>query len=461
MKWIAAFGVLALFWALGCTRGDDDPLCTNGCGQPVHVDLPDLDSPDSGPAPNVDASYENGEAIMPCRTSHDCAGEDVCLGGLCQLDPCGAASADLCAEGESCRAGCVPVSDRCADIDCPAGQTCVNGTCIDGCFPPSPCLGVVCAEGEFCSRASGTCVPVVPCSGACPEDTLCHLECAPPNPCDGVVCPEGQVCANGSCMNDRCAGVICPLPDQICINGACLSTCQCVDVCPDYCVLGTCMCQPECDPNAVCGSPDPAGCIPQCAGTCPEGALCLGSSTGIECCAPHCDPSEPCGSSDGCFAKCIGTCSDPADTCWIDWYGEGQCVSCVPSCPRGVECGSPDGCGGECPGSCGDEFSYCRDSTGRSGFECACSPRCTECGGDDGCGGVCMYGECPGGEFCTGGTCHTPPEACSPSCGCGQECISHTCVPLCNATETLCGCNRCCSGDEVCVGGECMIIGLM
>lgn len=98
--------------------------------------------------------------------------------------------------------------DPCADVQCPSGQTCVNGICTGG---------------------GGT------------------------DPCDDVTCPSGTYCVNGECVSyndDPCASVDCG-PGRECINGNCYETnldpaplgCSSDDDCPygHECVNGECV----------------------------------------------------------------------------------------------------------------------------------------------------------------------------------------------------------------------------
>ena len=69
-----------------------------------------------------------------CTSLADCDAGEVCLGGACQPDPCTSAPAGLCGEGTSCHATCVATSDPCAGVTCAPSETCVDGTCVRGCF---------------------------------------------------------------------------------------------------------------------------------------------------------------------------------------------------------------------------------------------------------------------------------------------------------------------------------------
>ena len=167
----------------------------------------------------------------------------------------------LCKKGDVCDRGrCVPkcstgefrcpldlvCSDRgvcveaaCAKKDCPVGQVCHDGNCIDG------CMGVTCPYGEVCRN------------GGCSD------------PCDGITCDDGYSCVLGvcqSCACTSCAGTQVCSGDNVCVDTGCENkTCmagshcaagECVDDClgtkcpaGQVCDMGACIA----DPNASIG----------------------------------------------------------------------------------------------------------------------------------------------------------------------------------------------------------------
>jgi hypothetical protein len=140
----------------------------------------------------------NGRCVSnDCRTLNNCAPNELCLQGRC-------------------------VTDRCASVNCPMGQACVDGNCV-----PS-CTGVSCASGEVCDQATGMCRAMTsdPCAGVMcagnqvcnPSTRMCQLsQCGPQS-----TCPRGQRCdpLNGMCTDDRCATVRCP-SGEVCSEGVC------------------------------------------------------------------------------------------------------------------------------------------------------------------------------------------------------------------------------------------------
>lgn len=103
-------------------------------------------------------------------------------------------------------------------VRCGAGQSIVNGRCIDN------------SQHETCPggtiRVQGDCVPIdgggQNCQGGCPEGTFCvNGQCQPTNNCDGG-CPEGEMCINGQCEGAQDCDGDCE-PGEICVNNACRS----------------------------------------------------------------------------------------------------------------------------------------------------------------------------------------------------------------------------------------------
>jgi hypothetical protein len=157
-----------------------------------------------------------------------CPGTQVCDKGTC-VEACGTGEF-RCDPGYTCKAGhCI--DDICADVECPAGQACRDGMCLnacDGVVCPAgeecqlgrcvdPCKAVECPAGKVCER--GLCVSDCSCRG-CKDGLECGADgrCADPL-CVGVTCEAGLKCAGGNCV-DPCDGVVCP-GGGACVNGAC------------------------------------------------------------------------------------------------------------------------------------------------------------------------------------------------------------------------------------------------
>jgi MYXO-CTERM domain-containing protein len=148
------------------------------------------------------------DATAPCRS------DKVCSGGICK-------------------------SPTCAGVTCPAGQTCVSGSCQDGC--QFGATSVSCPYGQVCRV--GRCVD--PCDGVtCSAGQLCQDgACAPP--CTCRACPAGKACASdGHCVDKGCENTVCP-EQMTCIAGMCRDLCY-LTLCPtgQYCSMGQCIPMP-------------------------------------------------------------------------------------------------------------------------------------------------------------------------------------------------------------------------
>ncbi|TKD00799.1 MopE-related protein [Polyangium fumosum] len=143
-----------------------------------------------------------GKCVVDNCYNVPCTGcNKVCNLGSCVNNPC---QPDSCPVDQICK----PSTDfttftcvaTCANVECPAGQVCQGGTCVEACSPN-------CGPDQYCDLAQTppTCVQNQ-CAGACASGGCCNpVTGACGNcPCEGVVCPEGQVC-----QNDCPPGVAC------------------------------------------------------------------------------------------------------------------------------------------------------------------------------------------------------------------------------------------------------------
>lgn len=120
--------------------------------------------------------------------------------------------------------------DSCYVTGCPRlTDLCILGTCR-----PNPCAGVSCPLNQYCYTdgvTSGTCLPAcsTPCAagkrcrgGACVTDPcggFCGLavcdpgshKCVPDSRCTGVVCKGTSSCLAGTCAEDPCHLITCPM----------------------------------------------------------------------------------------------------------------------------------------------------------------------------------------------------------------------------------------------------------
>jgi len=180
-------------------------------------------------------------------TDEETVTEPICaMGSVCRAGTC----VNLCFEG-ACAAGyeCDPagnlcVEEGCVGVMCAEGERCSRGVC------GGACAGVVCPAGQDC--ASGRCVDL--CEGqTCDDCTVCeHGDCV--DRCSATSCPAGQACdTDGRCIDAGCLGVTCD-PGTVCREGACADACDGAR-CPvgEVCMDGACMTPP---PVPDAGMPD-------------------------------------------------------------------------------------------------------------------------------------------------------------------------------------------------------------
>ncbi len=392
----------------------------------------------------------------------DCRPGEVCRKGFCAPDPC--------------RKICLSAASKCEGKKCKDDETCLDGVCIAGCFPPEECL-LGCSGDEVCFR--GRCQDLPKCDGGCDEGLECRLDCLPCNgecednqrcvndkcvadPCFDKECPSGQRCLEGSCVDFPCADLKCS-GGEICrvIDGKdqCVDSCDCTGKnCADNarCELGDCgSCKRLCDPaqGKKCGDDD------KCNGTCdiescPGQGTCEKKNGKFTCeCQPDCE-GKNCGESDGCPGgnTCSNNTCGPGETCREVDPGskpkEFACL-CSDSCSGIDECGAKTPCGvKECPGKCSDPDDRCAKKE-KDKFTCECRPQCKgkPCNAPDGCGtgGRCGSGSCGPDQRCFAkkdGTgqfeCRCSKSCKGKACGEPDTCGKGSCKGTCDGEQEQC-----------------------
>lgn len=186
---------------------------------------------------DCDGNTDEGEGICGSATA-------VCDRGTC-VDVCfegGCPEGLVCSEEGRC------IEPGCDDVECPPGQRCRGGECVDACD------GVTCPAGQDCR--AGRCLDLCADLSCDPECSVCSAgECVPRCNLPGNSCDAGQLCnADGVCVPTECSGVTCEA------GFACQAGRGCVDACEGAtCPTGeTCM-TGECVPNMSLLPDDDAG----------------------------------------------------------------------------------------------------------------------------------------------------------------------------------------------------------
>ncbi|KAK6177736.1 hypothetical protein SNE40_015780 [Patella caerulea] len=186
---------------------------------------------------NVDECSDRGGGChrIRCITDDcdDCAEDDVCLGGICEVgsENCGTVDgienwclnrAEQCGEG-FCAEGSRCVNDACRfELGCNeqddgnncshiivVGGTCSGGACLISCVEDSDCGGNVCIDGS-CAVENGcieqddgsSCSQDINVVGTC-SDGACLISCVEDRDCRGVPCISGS-CADVNCGESYC-----------------------------------------------------------------------------------------------------------------------------------------------------------------------------------------------------------------------------------------------------------------
>ena len=396
----------------------------------------------------------------PCGTGKICNGNGVtsssCVltvpdGGACSPSCPGICTSGVCCSDGKCKIG---ASYGCCDYrDCPSGQICCSGVCVDASSDSSNCGGC----GNICS------VNTTSCKGGCTfsVEGLCSgdfHENAVYKPFESS-CQES--CVNGVCY---CAASCTLVPTKESISKCCGYNTTCPSAYCDgfgqkcvYALVNDCTVQ--CNPSRTdCGY-----CIPDCTSTCtncPSGYTCGGGAciAVVASCGNNvCETGE---SSDNCCKDCgctSGMCCD--NVCKTPVCGSN------PECSDGNSC-TTDTC--QNAGQCNAQCTHTQINSCTSGDGC-CPSGCTSATDSDcsaSCGnGVCDAGEgcsnspqdcgCTGGKICCSGVCSTPACSADSQCDDSNSCTKDSCSNLgtCTAQCSQTSITQCIGGDGCCPSG--------
>jgi hypothetical protein len=177
----------------------------------------------------------NGNGRNPCANIICPAGETCCPEGILPLGCYDLSSGNgYCGGcGIYCGTGYWGLGPCCNGACCPgASDVCCGGVCFDAQTDPNNCggcsiecsAGNICCEGQ-CIQCDGTC-----CNGACCEGGCCNGQCVDldidPNNCGscGNVCQVGNLGGTPTCTSGVCS-ILCPAPGEGCGNYKFVSSC--------------------------------------------------------------------------------------------------------------------------------------------------------------------------------------------------------------------------------------------
>lgn len=389
--------LLGAAWALAaaCTLTSDDyapPLVTMAA-----LDTPPAAEPDAGGCPDG----------AECCSELSCPAGESCVDGSCQEPPPPPVEPDAGTPPACSGADCpdnmpVPLEPSCDDglqNGDETGSDC-GGSCTTACGVGAGCVSDAdCAAGSFCSTQSSLCVEVS-CSDSSLNGSETSTDCG--GSCPG--CPDGEACNAGSDCQSRVCG-----DDGTCAEPSCNDDqpngnetgSDCGGPCPQNCGTGE-----GCEANNDCQS-----------GVCRA----QGCPQGVErCCqAPSCNDDVRNGSESDvdCGNQACGQCA-LGDSCTINIQcNTGLCQNGVctnpPSCTDDILNGTESDvdCGGSCA-PCPD-LSECNQAADCANNNCDASGTCISCG-DNVRNGTETGVDCGGAD-----------TACR-RCNAGEVCLSNT-----------------------------------
>ena len=326
-----------------------------------------------------DACNSTSETQSYCAKDGDCATNEVCTGGICQVKS-GEGQSTTCTTHQDCSAGmfCNVVTSRCVQClnedQCDPGLVCrADGTCGQntGCSTNTDCGALK------CNTSTHACVQCLV-SSDCPSAQSCRSNqcytsggtdpvCQSQADCDAygkvcdttghcVACTNTSECNSGStCTDGAC------VPDNG--DGSCQSSTDCGG---QACFLAMCM---PCFSDFMCVSLDDLL----------LGVMKICDINSGNCTDPQCATADDCPTGEGCYSGHCGACADDTEcradeTCNTD---TGVCGTSGGGTTT-VTCPDPNVC------TSTDDGDVCLTSTGKapSGVSPLCATSGSPCDTD-------------------------------------------------------------------------------
>jgi hypothetical protein len=159
-----------------------------------------------------------------CSQDSDCAEDEICDNGSCNLQPPECQTNSDCEAGEVClENSCSPADQpKCnQDSDCPTGQYCAMGNCSEvppECESDSDCNFEQICQNEICVDPKSECNS----DQDCPEDKICANEVCVDDFCKvDSDCAELEICESGDCLEVDCKTDEHCLAGETCIDYQC------------------------------------------------------------------------------------------------------------------------------------------------------------------------------------------------------------------------------------------------
>ena len=145
------------------------------------------------------AKCDEDQPKCNCATGENCTAEEQANCGTVTVT-CDCKTGNGCTNEE--KLACQTNQDLCETLECPAGEECSGGVCVE-----TACIGKNCEEGSVCR--GGNCIEISCLGVDCEDNEFCKAgKCLSTN-CKTVKCSEGKSCNNaGECVLDEPVSLI-------------------------------------------------------------------------------------------------------------------------------------------------------------------------------------------------------------------------------------------------------------